>query len=169
MITLKPTSFCLHLSLYIDHNEKFQQLFLSSTAQTFFCLVLSKTPHTHIQRVEFYFCRLERSGNGSNFSENIVFNFESQRSVVRTIGLSDGGGLLRWMVGTGPISPWFREYWLQERFQDPQNDPFFPDIHDPVLPDDIDALFDDYYVDQRKLKDWVHFDKVFIQSFLFVV
>lgn len=66
-------------------------------------------------------------------------------------------------------SPWFREYWLQERFQDPQNDPFFPDIHDPVLPDDIDALFDDYYVDQRKLKDWVHFDKVFIQSFLFVV
>ncbi|XP_030931539.1 protein EARLY RESPONSIVE TO DEHYDRATION 15-like [Quercus lobata] len=47
-------------------------------------------------------------------------------------------------------SPWFREYWLQERFQDPQNDPFIPDIHDPVLPDDIDALFDDYYVDQHE-------------------
>lgn len=38
-------------------------------------------------------------------------------------------------------SPWFRDYWLQERFQDPQNDPF-SDIYDPVLPD-FDALFDE--------------------------
>ncbi|KAI5346650.1 hypothetical protein L3X38_014529 [Prunus dulcis] len=32
-----------------------------------------------------------------------------------------------------------------ERFQDPQNDPFSPDINDPALPDDVDALFDDVY------------------------
>ncbi|GMY08327.1 early responsive to dehydration [Fagus crenata] len=47
-------------------------------------------------------------------------------------------------------SPWFRDYWLQERFQDPENDPHFPDIDDPVLPDDIDAFFDEYYVDQHE-------------------
>lgn len=42
-------------------------------------------------------------------------------------------------------SPWFQDYWLQERFQDPQNDPFSPDINDPALPDDVDALFDDVH------------------------
>ena len=40
-------------------------------------------------------------------------------------------------------SPWFQDYWLQERFQDPQNDPSFSDIHDPALLSDVDALFDD--------------------------
>ncbi|KAH7537625.1 hypothetical protein FEM48_Zijuj03G0112700 [Ziziphus jujuba var. spinosa] len=39
-------------------------------------------------------------------------------------------------------SPWFRDYWLQECFHDPQDDPSFVDIYDPVLPE-IDALFHD--------------------------
>ncbi|PSS33271.1 Protein EARLY RESPONSIVE TO DEHYDRATION 15 like [Actinidia chinensis var. chinensis] len=38
-------------------------------------------------------------------------------------------------------SPWFRDYWLQERFYDPQTDPFFSEIDDPALPD-LDSLFD---------------------------
>ncbi|XP_061997058.1 protein EARLY RESPONSIVE TO DEHYDRATION 15-like isoform X1 [Rosa rugosa] len=38
-------------------------------------------------------------------------------------------------------SPWFRDYWLQENFQDPQNDPFFSDIPDDS--DYIDDLFDE--------------------------
>ena len=50
-------------------------------------------------------------------------------------------------------SPWFRAYWLQERFQDPQNDPNLSDIDDLDLPD-IDALFDDYNVDDDKRKFW---------------
>ncbi|CAK7325945.1 unnamed protein product [Dovyalis caffra] len=28
-------------------------------------------------------------------------------------------------------SPWFRDYWLEERFHDPQTDPLFSDIYDP--------------------------------------
>lgn len=41
-------------------------------------------------------------------------------------------------------SPWFRDYWLQENFQDPQNDPFFPDIDDSTFAsDNIDDLFDE--------------------------
>ena len=39
-------------------------------------------------------------------------------------------------------SPWFRDYWLQERYFDPQFDPLFSDFDDLVLPDD-DDLFDD--------------------------
>ncbi|KAJ0102822.1 hypothetical protein Patl1_06706 [Pistacia atlantica] len=39
-------------------------------------------------------------------------------------------------------SPWFRDYWLQERYFDPQIDPLFSDFDDFVLPDD-DDLFDD--------------------------
>ncbi|XWS56788.1 hypothetical protein CRYUN_Cryun09bG0115700 [Craigia yunnanensis] len=35
-------------------------------------------------------------------------------------------------------SPCFREYWLQERFHDPQND------DDLLFPDDLDAIFDAY-------------------------
>ncbi|KAK9283072.1 hypothetical protein L1049_011301 [Liquidambar formosana] len=46
-------------------------------------------------------------------------------------------------------SPWFRDYWLQECFQDPQNDPLFPEFEDPVLPD-IDALFDGYMTKQEE-------------------
>jgi hypothetical protein len=46
-------------------------------------------------------------------------------------------------------SPWFRDYWLEERFQDPQNDPHHPDIDDLDLPD-IDALFDDYSVEDKR-------------------
>ncbi|KAG2730571.1 hypothetical protein I3843_01G294100 [Carya illinoinensis] len=44
-------------------------------------------------------------------------------------------------------SPWFRDYWLQERFEDPQIDAQFPDFDD--LPD-VDAIFDDYYLDDDK-------------------
>ncbi|KAB1214113.1 Protein EARLY RESPONSIVE TO DEHYDRATION 15 [Morella rubra] len=43
-------------------------------------------------------------------------------------------------------SPWFRDYWVQERFQDPQNDSHFSDIDDLAF-SDVDALFDDYCVD----------------------
>ncbi|PON79085.1 Ataxin-2, C-terminal [Parasponia andersonii] len=40
-------------------------------------------------------------------------------------------------------SPWFRDYWLQERYCDPQTDPSFLDIYDPALPDIDSLLFDD--------------------------
>ncbi|KAB2600251.1 protein EARLY RESPONSIVE TO DEHYDRATION 15-like [Pyrus ussuriensis x Pyrus communis] len=43
-------------------------------------------------------------------------------------------------------SPWFQDYWLQERFQDPQNDAAFLDILDPGLLPDIDAFFDNIHV-----------------------
>ncbi|XWS65786.1 hypothetical protein CRYUN_Cryun05aG0143500 [Craigia yunnanensis] len=35
-------------------------------------------------------------------------------------------------------SPCFHDYWLQERFHDPQND------DDLLFPDDLDAIFDEY-------------------------
>lgn len=38
-------------------------------------------------------------------------------------------------------SPWFRDYWLKERFCDPQTDPSFLDFYDPTLPD-LDSLLD---------------------------
>ncbi|KAA8539522.1 hypothetical protein F0562_026214 [Nyssa sinensis] len=42
------------------------------------------------------------------------------------------------------VSPWFRDYWLQECFHDPQNDPTFPENDDHVLPDpDIDELLEE--------------------------
>ncbi|KAA8534012.1 hypothetical protein F0562_031529 [Nyssa sinensis] len=44
-------------------------------------------------------------------------------------------------------SPWFRDYWLQECFHDPQNEPLFLDNDDAVLPD-VDAFFDDYTVEE---------------------
>ncbi|KAK8672356.1 hypothetical protein V6N13_110728 [Hibiscus sabdariffa] len=37
-------------------------------------------------------------------------------------------------------SPCFRDYWLQERFHDPQND----GVGDLLFPDDLDPLFDEY-------------------------
>ncbi|KAG5558072.1 hypothetical protein RHGRI_008097 [Rhododendron griersonianum] len=48
-------------------------------------------------------------------------------------------------------SPWFRDYWLQERFHDPQFDPFFPENDDPapLLPD-LDSLFDPFLVKQEE-------------------
>ncbi|XVF24199.1 hypothetical protein REPUB_Repub13aG0107100 [Reevesia pubescens] len=48
-------------------------------------------------------------------------------------------------------SPCFRDYWLQERFQDPQND----DVDD-LFSDDLDAIFDEYddfFVDSRLEKE----------------
>lgn len=46
-------------------------------------------------------------------------------------------------------SPWFRDYWLQERYQDPLIDAEFLDNDD--LPD-VDAMFDDYCLDDDKSK-----------------
>lgn len=40
-------------------------------------------------------------------------------------------------------SPWFRDYWLQECFQEPEIAPDVLDIDDPFLPE-IDAIFDSY-------------------------
>ncbi|KAK8531740.1 hypothetical protein V6N13_131099 [Hibiscus sabdariffa] len=37
-------------------------------------------------------------------------------------------------------SPCFRDYWLQERFHDPQND----EVDDLLFPDDLDDIFDQY-------------------------
>ncbi|KAK8542284.1 hypothetical protein V6N13_137141 [Hibiscus sabdariffa] len=37
-------------------------------------------------------------------------------------------------------SPCFRDFWLQERFHDPQND----DVDDLLFPDDLDDIFDQY-------------------------
>ncbi|GMJ11868.1 CTC-Interacting Domain 1, LIGHT STRESS-REGULATED 1, LIGHT STRESS RESPONSE DEFICIENT 1 [Hibiscus trionum] len=37
-------------------------------------------------------------------------------------------------------SPCFRDYWLQERFHDLQND----DVEDLLFPDDLDDVFDQY-------------------------
>ncbi|KAE8684942.1 hypothetical protein F3Y22_tig00111105pilonHSYRG00777 [Hibiscus syriacus] len=37
-------------------------------------------------------------------------------------------------------SPCFRDYWLQERFHDPQND----DVDDLLFPDDLDDIFDQF-------------------------
>ena len=39
-------------------------------------------------------------------------------------------------------SPWFRDYWLEECFQDPESDLDFNEIGDPSL-QEIDALFVD--------------------------
>ncbi|KAF5752604.1 protein EARLY RESPONSIVE TO DEHYDRATION 15-like [Tripterygium wilfordii] len=39
-------------------------------------------------------------------------------------------------------SPWFRDYWLQERYLDPQSDSSFHDIFDPALLD-LDSLLED--------------------------
>ncbi|KAF4369178.1 protein EARLY RESPONSIVE TO DEHYDRATION 15-like [Cannabis sativa] len=43
-------------------------------------------------------------------------------------------------------NPWFQDYWLQERFCDPQTDSSFLDIYDPDL-SEFDALFD--YEDEK--------------------
>lgn len=46
-------------------------------------------------------------------------------------------------------SPWFRDYWLEECFSDPQEEEDFSS--DILLPEDLDALFDDYDFLKRKL------------------
>jgi hypothetical protein len=40
-------------------------------------------------------------------------------------------------------SPWFRDYWLEERFYDPESEPSFSDIYDSFLSDDLYSLFFD--------------------------
>lgn len=49
-------------------------------------------------------------------------------------------------------SPWFRDYWLQDCFQDPQSDPIFSHNDDLILPD-FDAFFDLYLPKQEKEKE----------------
>ncbi|TYI99405.1 hypothetical protein E1A91_A13G014800v1 [Gossypium mustelinum] len=41
-------------------------------------------------------------------------------------------------------SPCFRDYWLQERFHDPENDGVSDDDDDPLFPDDLDDIFEQY-------------------------
>ncbi|KAK4776620.1 hypothetical protein SAY86_005308 [Trapa natans] len=38
-------------------------------------------------------------------------------------------------------TPWFRDYWLAERFSDPQEDDFQDTL---FLPEDIDGIFDEF-------------------------
>ncbi|XP_065872722.1 protein EARLY RESPONSIVE TO DEHYDRATION 15-like [Euphorbia lathyris] len=40
-------------------------------------------------------------------------------------------------------SPWFRDYWIQERYHDPQSDFQIDDIFEASLPDDLDSFFFD--------------------------
>lgn len=54
-------------------------------------------------------------------------------------------------------SPWFRDYWLHECFQDPENDPVISDFDDFVLPDE-ETLFEDAQVQKRKFKYELHVD-----------
>ncbi|KAI8029658.1 Protein EARLY RESPONSIVE TO DEHYDRATION 15 [Camellia lanceoleosa] len=46
-------------------------------------------------------------------------------------------------------SPWFRDYWLRERFHDPQIDPSFPENYDPGLPD-LDFIFDSKIINNKE-------------------
>ncbi|KAG4109881.1 hypothetical protein ERO13_D13G014500v2 [Gossypium hirsutum] len=41
-------------------------------------------------------------------------------------------------------SPCFRDYWLQERFHDPENDDVSDDDDDPLFPGDLDDIFEQY-------------------------
>ncbi|KAJ4833041.1 hypothetical protein Tsubulata_041086 [Turnera subulata] len=55
-------------------------------------------------------------------------------------------------------SSWFRDYWLQERFHDPQTDPASLDILDPALlldcyeDDEEDDEFDSLFFDEYSMK-----------------
>ncbi|OVA17216.1 Ataxin-2 [Macleaya cordata] len=49
-------------------------------------------------------------------------------------------------------SPWFRDYWLQECFQDPQNALDFSLNDEPVLPN-IDSVFFDGYTTTQPEED----------------
>ncbi|KAG9445445.1 hypothetical protein H6P81_016785 [Aristolochia fimbriata] len=51
-------------------------------------------------------------------------------------------------------SAWFRDYWLQECFQEPVNDFDFPDNDDLLLPE-IDAVFDGYKEEEKGGKEIV--------------
>ncbi|WCJ19970.1 Protein EARLY RESPONSIVE TO DEHYDRATION 15 [Euphorbia peplus] len=44
-------------------------------------------------------------------------------------------------------SPWFRDYWIQERFEDPQMGFGDDDVFEPSLPEDLDSFFGDGDVD----------------------
>ncbi|XAR65991.1 hypothetical protein NMG60_11012023 [Bertholletia excelsa] len=49
-------------------------------------------------------------------------------------------------------SPWFGDYWLQERFQEPQTDPLFPGNDDLIL-QDLDSLFDSTIFNRKEVKE----------------
>ncbi|XP_044507396.1 protein EARLY RESPONSIVE TO DEHYDRATION 15-like [Mangifera indica] len=44
-------------------------------------------------------------------------------------------------------TPWFRDYWLQERYFDPQFDPLFSEFDDLAIPSDDDLFNDDLFDD----------------------
>ncbi|OAY73397.1 Polyadenylate-binding protein-interacting protein 2 [Ananas comosus] len=50
-------------------------------------------------------------------------------------------------------SPWFRDYWLRDRFLDPENAPDPTDIYDPAIPDDLYAFFLDHDADDTEEKE----------------
>ncbi|KAH9767332.1 17.7 kDa low temperature induced protein [Citrus sinensis] len=50
-------------------------------------------------------------------------------------------------------SPWFRDYWLQECYFDPQSDPLFSDFDDLVLPD-VDEIFPDKHQEEIEERDF---------------
>lgn len=50
-------------------------------------------------------------------------------------------------------SPWFRDYWLQECYFDPQSDPLFSDFDDLVLPD-VDEIFPDKHQEEMEERDF---------------
>ncbi|KAI4306905.1 hypothetical protein L6164_030145 [Bauhinia variegata] len=58
-------------------------------------------------------------------------------------------------------SPWFRDYWLRERFQDPENDPSFSDFDDAALPDE-DDLFEDARVDGQNDDEGREYDRALV-------
>lgn len=46
-------------------------------------------------------------------------------------------------------SPWFRDYWLRECFEDPESDALFADADDPLLAD-LDSFFDEFLGKQEE-------------------
>ncbi|KAL6980776.1 hypothetical protein U1Q18_022414 [Sarracenia purpurea var. burkii] len=50
-------------------------------------------------------------------------------------------------------SPWFRDYWLEERFHDPQAEPPFSEMDDPFL-SDLDSLFETDLTKQEVERDY---------------
>lgn len=53
-------------------------------------------------------------------------------------------------------TPWFRDYWLQERYFDPQFDPLFSEFDDLAIPSDDDLFNDDLFDDG----DWSYHRKL---------
>ncbi|KAL8161045.1 hypothetical protein V2J09_012534 [Rumex salicifolius] len=61
-------------------------------------------------------------------------------------------------------SPWFRDYWLTECFEDPQSDALINDSEDQLL-SDLDSFFDDFL---RKRTDLIDLDSELNSRSVFV-